>query len=466
MHIHLSADKSLGRARLNLPAPRSSMNKLNSTPKPRAARVILHALVVLLPNVTACSDISFPTGALRNGDNGALPEDRGTLVHTRPGTTFRNAHWVRSGDLFLTTVASSPYTSRVEVMRVNPFSTRVVAESGDPLSLVTASNDGTAAYYVVSTLRGENRTALRQSMNGGPAELFTSAPGYVYGNLDLEGKPILSSPSDKRVAFVTFPDSLIVWTLSTGERRGLSRECNSVVAWSPDESEVLCVTRLPIGDPFIIYTIVTVSTGSSRTLDVPAEVRRFARMMRWDADGIHILGLAYGDVRLYDVTTQTSTTLHAAPVAYSDYGAYVDYGSLAWSDDGKRVAFWTFQCLDGLRLFSPCTTPQTVLLVSDLSTHTERRVAVLRASLPDKDVVLSADGTRALYTTESSLYLKSVPCPHLLCYWLTTTGTRIVVGGRPVRRKRSLRATSVTCGCSSGSAFFHLLTNCRYRAVC
>lgn len=95
---------------------------------------------------------------------------------------------------------------------------------------------------------------------------------------------VLVAPSQPVVAFIVSPDSLFLLRRG-GEPTLLGTACYGVVAFSPDESRVLC----SVGSVPSSFRVFRMDGGAAESLDLPDEVAEEAQVIRWDAKGIQVL---------------------------------------------------------------------------------------------------------------------------------------------------------------------------------
>lgn len=216
---------------------------------------------------------------------------------------------------------------------------------------------------------------------------------------------VLVAPSQPVVAFIVSPDSLFLLRRG-GEPTLLGSGCYGVVAFSPDESRVLC----GVGSVPSSFRVFRMDGGAAQPLDLPDEVAEDAQVIRWDAQGIRVLYSAYDErfsdgwgYLLYEQAIGSSRPLSPA------YQSEFTTGKMSWSSDGRKVAYWNSFCAQSAGLFGGCSKTQVFLYVLDVATGTTTRVAVHTSTGGgDYRVAVSPTGSMVGYIVNDGFYLLDV----------------------------------------------------------
>lgn len=216
---------------------------------------------------------------------------------------------------------------------------------------------------------------------------------------------VLVAPSQPVVAFIVSLDGLFLLRRG-GEPTLLGNGCYGVVAFSPDESRVLC----SVGSVPSSFRVFRMDGGAAESLDLPDEVAEEAQVIRWDAKGIQVLYSAYDErfsdgwgYLLYEQASGSSRPL--TPAYQSEFST----GKMSWSSDGRKVAYWNSFCAQIGGLFGGCRKTQAFLYVLDVATGTTTRVAV-HTSRGNSflRVAVSPTGSMVAYNVNGGFYLLDV----------------------------------------------------------
>ncbi len=217
---------------------------------------------------------------------------------------------------------------------------------------------------------------------------------------------VLVAPSQPVVAFIVSLDGLFLLRRG-GEPTLLGNGCYGVVAFSPDESRVLC----GVGSVPSSFRVFRMDGGAAQPLDLPDEVAEEAQVIRWDAQGIQVLYSAYDErfsdgwgYLLYEQASGSSRPLTPA------YKSEFTTGKMSWSSDGRTVAYWNSSCAQRGGLFGGCSITQAFLYVLDVATGTTTRVAVHTSSGGNSRlrVAVSPTGSMVAYNVNGGFYLLDV----------------------------------------------------------
>ena len=220
---------------------------------------------------------------------------------------------------------------------------------------------------------------------------------------------VLVAPGQPVVAFIVSPDSLFLLRRG-GEPTLLGSGCFGIVAFSPDESQVLC----PDGTSSL--RVFRTDGGAAESLVFPPEINvGFADLIRWGEEGIQVLYWGGDHYLLYEHASGSSRPFTQAPNS-PEYT--VGVGRVSWSSDGRKVAYWNEygaqiagrSCSQGSREYIGGIL-QGFLYVLDVATGTTTRVAVHTSteySLLDSRVAVSPTGSMVAYMVNGGFYLLEV----------------------------------------------------------
>ena len=259
----------------------------------------------------------------------------------------------------------------------------------------------TISRYVGDTV-GPN--VVRRHTSAGSTVLTDRGGAHSLRNPPLM-RWVLVAPSQPVVAFIVSPDSLFLLRRG-GEPTLLGTGCYGVVAFSPDESRVLC----SVGSVPSSFRVFRMDGGAAESLDLPDEVAEEAQVIRWDAQGIQVLYSAYDErfsdgwgYLLYEQASGSSRPLSPA------YQSEFTTGKMSWSSDGRKVAYWNSFCAQSAGLFGGCSKTQVFLYVLDVATGTTTRVAVHTSTgVRDYRVAVSPTGSMVGYIVNDGFYLLEV----------------------------------------------------------
>ena len=228
--------------------------------------------------------------------------------------------------------------------------------------------------------------------------LTSHAMGGVTSRAD--GTGVLPSPTRALTVFLAEPDSAFV--LRRGEPAVfVGTGCIGAVAFSPDESRVLCMTARNNE----AYGTLRLADGVMEPMALPSDISRYARLFRWDGGGIRLLYSAGFETRLYDVATRTSRAFLPA----GSFDEFIATRTMSWSADGRKVAYGTWRC-GGSKGLS-CASSQSVVYVHDVSAGTSTVVAVHTLSPTHVSVdqlAISRAGDQVAYVVNGHLFLAAV----------------------------------------------------------
>ncbi len=358
--------------------------------RPCTGSLLSMALMLVVVPLEACETVNI-TGASALQ---ALPESRGTDLGLASSISLA---WSPAYDQLL--FVSPDYRSAL-AYTLSVGSTRELATvSGEQVVDVSQSFDGQESFTTAIAISGAyHRTSRRHSTAGTTALTSQALGGLRISRAD--GSGVLPSPARAFTVFLAEPDSAFV--LRRGEPAAfVGTGCIGAVAFSPDESRVLCMTVRNNE----AYGILRLADGVMEPLALPSDIARYARLFRWDGGGIRLLYSAGLEMRLYNVTTGTSRAF--LPVGTFD--EFITTRFMSWSSDGRKVAYATLRCA-GSRGFN-CATSQGVVYVYDVSAGTSAVVAVhtLSPTYSSVDqVALSRAGDQVAYVVNGHLFLAPV----------------------------------------------------------
>lgn len=261
----------------------------------------------------------------------------------------------------------------------------------------------TTSFHVGDTTVGPN-VVRRHTSAGSTVLTDRGGPGY-HSNPPPLMHWVLVAPGQPVVAFIGPQNSLFLLQRG-GEPRLLGSGCYGVVAFSPDESRVLC----GVGSVPSSFRVFRMDGGAAQPLDLPDEVAEEAQVIRWDAQGIQVLYSAYDErfsdgwgYLLYEQASGSSRPLSPA------YKSEFTTGKMSWSSDGRKVAYWNSFCAQSGSLFGGCRKTQAFLYVLDVATGTTTRVAVHTSSGNSRlRVAVSPTGSMVAYIVNGGFYLLDV----------------------------------------------------------
>jgi hypothetical protein len=294
--------------------------------------------------------------------------------------------------------------------------------AGNEVSFITADGHSALAYQVPSGLRRQLYTTNPEGINdvqlSSDGQDVYTVTAYAKGWLDWtctidrhtadtttalssNGKnlgqgALLVAPGQAAAAYVESSyDLFLVRRNESPRQRGTG--CNGLVAFSPDESEVLCNG----------FVTVHLDTGTLRPLTLPADVSQHPLAIRWDEGGIGVIYLS-GTSRLavYAQSTGAVREFPEAPVP-------VSADLVSWSRDGTMAAYWVPYCAQQLST-GACIIEQEFLYVLDVASGNSKRVAVhtvdpaSRSRGDGSAVAISPTGLTVAYEINGHLYLVDV----------------------------------------------------------
>ena len=357
---------------------------------PCASGLLSLAAMFMFVALEACETVNITGANARQ----VLPEKRGTDLGEAAGLALA---WSPAGDQLL---FISPDLRSARALTLGVSTTRELAIISDGQIVdVSLSFDGQEAFTTdISPGAVYHRTARRHSTAGTTALTSHALGGVPYSRAD--GSGVLPSPTRALTVFLAEPDSAFV--LRRGEPAVfVGTGCIGAVAFSPDESRVLCMTARNNE----AYAILRLADGVMEPIALPLDVGRYARLFRWDAGGIQLLYSAGLEMRLYDVATGTSRALLPA----GTFHEFISTRFLSWSADGRKVGYGTWRC--GASKGFSCESAQGVVYVYDVSAGTSTVVAVHSMSPPYFDVdqlAISRAGDQVAYVVNGHLFLAAV----------------------------------------------------------
>jgi dipeptidyl aminopeptidase/acylaminoacyl peptidase len=329
------------------------------------------------------------------GENTSAAESHGREVSI--ATSYANIRWSRTGDRF--TFESPDRRTAVEYQLASGI-TRDLFSNGQFVILdVQQSADGLEFY--TRSEGGEGGQVIRRHAATGTTVLSDSARSAFFVESEAqEGSPLLVAPSGAAAAFVIEPFDQLVLARRGEEPRVIAPGCSGLMAFSPDESRVLCRDGI---QPAPGLVAVDLTTGAAEPLAIPSEVAAGAKAVHWDAGGFRMVyGGHFSPLSLYEQATNPSRTLVPA------FGLFPESGpdGISWSLNGARVAYWTSYCAQSAGLLGGCLINQAFLYVLDVATGRTRRVAVHTGGA--MNAAISPTGTTIAYAINGLLYLLDV----------------------------------------------------------
>jgi hypothetical protein len=360
-------------------------------------------------------------------DPGTQPPDsaqiHGTLLLSGERLSARSSlAWIPGSDL-LAFATQTDAGCAVKTVTVGSGTVRVIdddcqyaVEASQPWASqpyqrnLVAAPAGTALYYGVLP-------AGRFNLSDAVLREAEVAGGGVTTLRPLGDAALAIAPSDPVLAFRGPGDSLIVRDLASGLETAFTDalqlgEFDIVVgpiAFSPDGAEVLYEVR-DMSTLSRRRHRLSIAGGTTQDVTLPFGS---PDLFRWDPSGIsvvdEVLSGEQWEYRVLDLTDNRATTIGVIAYPPSPYEVFVGRNG-AWSDDGTRIAYWTYQCLD-FEDFD-CLLSRHALFVADARSGAHERVAYSDGMGP---TAFSPDGRRLVYyrsgtdASGGALYVVAVP---------------------------------------------------------
>ena len=348
---------------------------------------VIRPVALLLVLTTGCEVVNLSGPGADQG----LPELHGKDIDA--ADLGGSLNWSPDGrELgFITNSYRTAQTYRVEN---GDFRLLFTLDGGD-LHEVGLSADGAESFTTSSG--GTPELVIRRHSTQGTITLTNRGTGGALYR-GAEGHAVLPSPTQPVAAFTALPDSLFRIVRGSAPRL-LGTGCLGIIAWSPDESQLLCMSVRDRGG----YAVFRVDGGASTPLALPQNVTGYARFILWGAAGIQIVFSDIFAARIYDVsTTRSRTIIPAGSLTES-----VRMNRMSWSANGAKLAYGSSYCAQTQGLLG-CARSQWILYVSDVQTGVATRVAV-HADEPVRgglgSVALSPDASRLAYVMNGRLNL-------------------------------------------------------------
>jgi hypothetical protein len=257
----------------------------------------------------------------------------------------------------------------VEVLFVVPPGEHLAALSADEVEWFTTS---------IGSPSGD--LALRRHTSEGWTELSD--------NLVVVGRSVAVAPQGSLAAFSVQPDSLFLVERGT-QPVFLGTGCSAGVdSFSPDESRILCRVH-PWG-----LAIFSVNGGSPELVDLPELYHLQEGVIRWAPQGLQVVYGIYGIVGLYEQWSGMSQDFG------TDVGVPFTFeppSSVTMSSDGRKVAYWRYDCTEFTGFLGSCVTGQHLLHVVDVESGTTTRQAVHSGGRIGGAITFSPDGSMLAY---------------------------------------------------------------------
>jgi hypothetical protein len=361
-------------------------------------------------------------------DPGTQPADsaqiHGTLLLSGERLSARSSlAWIPGSDLlaFATETDAGCAVKTVNVIsgvvRVIDDDCQYAVEASQPWASqpyqrnLVAAPAGTALYYGVLP-------AGRFNLSDAVLREAEVAGGGVTTLRPLGDAALAIAPGDPVLAFRGPGDSLIVRDLASGLETaftdalhlGASDVLVGPIAFSPNGAEVLYEVR-DMGTLSRRRQRLSIADGTTQDVAVPVFT---PDLFRWGPSGISVVDQVLvgeqWEYRVLDLADGRATTIGVIVYPPSPYEIFVEENG-AWSDDGTRIAYWTYQCLDWEDLFD-CGLWRYALFVADAQSGERERVAYSDGMGP---TAFSPDGRRLVYSRSGSegdggsLYIVGVP---------------------------------------------------------
>lgn len=336
-------------------------------------RSILRAASCAALGAAACiSEISAPSPE--------LPEDRGTIV--AQGVSGEHAFaWAPDGQtLFAVSNDAEP------VLLAVPIAGGAVTLDGPRGDYADLSATIDAVQFAARD--GTTWQAWRLPRAAGEAVALGTTPGGT-----AAGVRILPAPFSDSAAVVIAPDSLYMVTPEGG--RFVAAGCERLVTFSPEADRLLCSRGAAETRTF---SIVDMTAGTLSAITLLPTSEGTPRAIAWPAEGLRVLYGSEAGWSIRDVQANTSTLVYSRERP----STALDLQFAAWSPDGRRVAFWTHDCLAGGS--GTCDRGQSVIRIVDVVTAQVAIVAVvIAAESGAATLAFSPDGAAIAYVFGDAL---------------------------------------------------------------
>ncbi len=357
-------------------------------PSRTAVAAAAKALIIACAGCSGDLDLSGPR------EKNELTEVHGTLFSA--ASAFANIAWSNDGKIgYVDPNLQTAYTRDAAggdtstILRVDnnlfPYGT----PQGSQISHIGFGLDGrdvftaeNAGGQIIVRRHGEMTTTV-----------LTRRGAFVWGT-EMAASALVSATGD--MVFVAQPDSVFVFRAGSSTPTFATTGCNNLAAFALDGSEVACfVSQSSSGRR------IRLDNGAATLLDSNTN-NRFMQA-RWTAAGLYLLKSYIGAI---EVTRPGAATIVSPTYTYPE--ATLIFGRTALSADGHQLAYWNYYCAQAssTNLFG-CDLEQYLIYVMDTVTGKARRVVVhtKSGSTSAGSLAFSPDGRRLAYTFGNSLYL-------------------------------------------------------------
>lgn len=328
-----------------------------------------------------------------------VPEDRGTEVVSGVATVSMLAWSPDASEIYF----QSQVPSKLMAVNVASGATREIDGPRDDYPDIEASPDGQTIYFSAD-LQGGARTVYSVPAAGGQATPMTLRSSAVVATRPADGNLALPSRDGSLVAFTALPDSILLTVVATGERRHLGNGCERIIAFSPNNEDILCQTGSGGAGA---HLVINIASGATEPLAVLPVIDTRALFMSWNANGIQTIYETPLGFELWDVSTQQRRLSWSLPQRQT---ITLDRLNGEWSPNGRLIAFWLHECIRRQGL-SICLEGQSLLYVADTGNGRSALVAVAHGEEGGTAMAFSPDATQIAYVFENRIYTKPVVTP-------------------------------------------------------
>lgn len=348
-------------------------------------------LAVVVASLAAC-EVTEP---FLTGTN-ERPENLGTEIAGSAGVTeFSLLKWAPDGATLLFE-AGTPASLRAANIETGQVVT-VDGPRGDYIDVDFAS-DGRSMVFSTNLLNGSRTTYILR--DGATTVLTDRAPG-TFVTTPADGVVVLPATSGDAVAYIVRPDSLFLYDAVTGARRFIAADCTRVIAFAPAEDMVLCRGGTAAGP----FNRVRLADGEVTAIDLLPREASILKVIRWEEDAILTLYQTATRFRVRNVQVGTTTTIWAP--GFSQSYRVLDFINYAWSNDGRRFAFWLHECLRIDRV-GACAFGQSVLHAVDMEANTGMEVAVAKGPRGGEQIAISPDRRFIAFVFDGRIRLQPI----------------------------------------------------------
>ena len=344
--------------------------------------------IILLSGAVAACNASSPAGPATDDrpNSGELPgsfvENRGQSVPITEIADYSAIEWGTQDEIVFNTAPSGSQqrVTAIRAIRLSDHAVRNIHVGPNynylGYSGVRVSPDGTETFFI---LRKPIATEFDvfHAVPGGTPDRIAVNPGF--------GSSIIPTPDSKGAVYGVAPDSIRMFDVATKTSRRVGEGCLSPVVFAPDGRRLLCR-----GTAGTSHFLMTMSDGTVESASVPPGS---IRSMFWNVRGLQAIYENLGQLEIFDVATGGRMTL--LPRAQLRQYEFVD--GVVSSRDGRRIAVATRRRDPFSTRLVEC-----VLYVIETDTGLLRRSAVIKLVTQAADaeigsMAFSPDGKSVAY---------------------------------------------------------------------